>query len=755
MTVAPGVRAVPVRPLFIAIVALGSFLLFLVQPLIARLALPQLGGAPSVWNTAMVFYQAALLVGYLYAHALQRLPLRRQALLHVGVLLAAALTLPLKLPAAGLPPPGEEARWLLLQLASGIGPLFVAVAAQAPLMQAWFARSPDPDAREPWFLYAASNAGSLGGLLAYPFLLEPLTALPTQQALWSGLYLLLVALVAGAALLLVRSGGVAAAAAPRVEVHLPVSRQLHWVLLAAVPSGLMLSTTTHITTDIMAMPLLWVLPLALYLLSFILVFGRNGLRWFAAARLAAPVLLLVFGATGVLSLDRAASIYGLASLSLLFAVAVALHGALARSRPHVAALTRFYLCLSLGGVLGGLFAALVAPLLFDWVWEHPLLLLAAALLVPARPLTARIGWLWAGTGWPSRLLRILSPGAALALSFWLGAAFNPQQPSAVHLLALLVLAGLAVLAIGRPLMFGWQLAMLMLAVGGWQQLDISTIEGARTRSFFGIYTIQNVQSAQVRRLLHGTTLHGVQSLDPARARHPMSYYAPDSGVGRAMRAVPALFGAGARVGFVGLGAGTLACYAEPGQEWTAFEIDPAVVDLAITRAAFTYVAQCKPDLRLVLGDARLTLAREPRGRFDLLAVDAFSSDSVPLHLLTVEALRVYMAALTPDGVLLLHVSNRFLNLERVVAAAVESEGLAARRLRYTPTAEDARAGHAYSSSDWIMVARTPARLEAAVTAATGGPSASWEPLAPAGGVRPWRDSFASILPVLKPLRSLL
>ncbi len=749
--------ALPVRPLFILIVGLGSFLLFLVQPLVARLALPQLGGAPSVWNTAMVFYQAALLLGYLYAHALQRLALRTQAFVHVGVLLAAALTLPLALPAAGQPTPGAEARWLLLLLATGIGPLFVAVAAQAPLMQAWFARSPDPDAAEPWFLYAASNAGSLAGLLAYPFLLEPLLALPLQQALWSGLYVLLLALVALAALRLVHGGGVAAAAVPRTRVQLPLGRQLHWVLLAAVPSGLMISTTTHITTDIMAMPLLWVLPLSLYLLSFVLVFGRQGARWFGAAKLATPVLLLVFGAAGLVSLDRAASIYGLASLFLLFAVAVALHGQLAASRPHVAALTRFYLCLSLGGVLGGLFAALVAPLLFDWVWEHPLLLLAAALLAPARPLTPRIGRLWAGSALPSRLLRTLAPGVTLALSFWLGAVFDPVEPGLLHLLALLAIAALAVLAIGRPIMFTWSFAMLMLAVGGWQQLDISTVEGARTRSFFGVYTIQNVQSAQVRRFLHGTTLHGIQSLDPARARMPMSYYAPDSGVGRAMRAAPALFGPGARIGFVGLGAGTLACYAQAGQRWTVFEIDPAVVDLAIRRGAFTYVRDCKPDLRLVLGDARLTLARQPPGSLDLLAVDAFSSDSVPLHLLTVEALRVYMAALAPDGLLLLHVSNRFLELERVVAAAIAAEGLAARRLRYTPETEEALAGLAYSSSDWILVARSEARLAEAVAAATGGPhaTATWEPLAPAGGIRPWSDGFASILPVLKPLRSLL
>jgi spermidine synthase len=249
-------------------------------------------------------------------------------------------------------------------------------------------------------------------------------------------------------------------------------------------------------------------------------------------------------------------------------------------------------------------------------------------------------------------------------------------------------------------------------------------------------------------------MHGVQSLEEEKARIPMSYYAPDSGVGRAMRAVPALFGAGARVGFVGLGAGSLACYAEPDQRWTVFEIDPAVVDLTIGKGAFTYVARCKPDIRVVLGDARLTLAREPKGGLDLLAVDAFSSDSIPLHLLTQEAFAIYLRALAPDGVLLVHVSNRFLALEPVVAAAVEARGLAARRLRYSPSAADARAGMRFSSSDWIAIARDEARMARVVEAAQGSAlaDAAWAPLAPAGDVQAWRDDHASILPLLKVVR---
>jgi spermidine synthase len=531
---------------------------------------------------------------------------------------------------------------------------------------------------------------------------------------------------------------------------------LRWVLLAAVPSGLLISTTSHITTDIMAMPLLWVLPLSLYLLSFILVFGARGAPWTRIGTVLAPFLLLGFGGAAMLSLDQAASLYGLAGLSLLFVVALALHGALAADRPHVADLTGFYLLMSLGGVLGGMFAALLAPRLFDWVYEHPLLLLGAALLVPARPLTRRIAAMWRGQGLPARLLRIVPAPLALALSFWLGAAFDAQSPSPLQILAIATIVGFAVLAIGRPLAFTFQLAMLMLAVGGWQQLDISSVQGARVRSFFGVYTIQNVQSSQARRLLHGTTLHGAQSLDPAKSRLPLSYYAPDSGVGRAMAAAPALFGPNARIGFVGLGAGTLACYARPGQSWTVFEIDPAIVDLTITRKGFTYVAECKPDLRIVLGDARLTLAREPKASLDLLAVDAFSSDSVPLHLLTTEAMATYLNALQADGVLLLHVSNRFLDLEPVVAGLAASHGLSARRLIYMPSVESVLAGLSFSASDWIVLTRDEATM-ARFLAATSLPEteAEWLPLAPGRPPVTWRDAHASLIPVLKPLGELL
>ncbi len=747
----------PVRPLFVAILFLGSFLLFLIQPLFARMVLPVLGGSPGVWNTAMLFYQAALLVGYAYAHALQRVPFRVQAGIHLAIFAAAALTLPIGIRALGGADTGEAAAlWLLQLLALSIGPVFVAVSAQAPLMQAWFARSTDPAAASPFFLYAASNAGSLAGLLAYPFLLEPFTALPQQQAFWSAGYLLLLALVGIGAFAILKGGvqppatqaDVTTGRPPRPATPRPIrwGRRLHWVLLAAVPSGLMLSTTTHITTDIMAMPLLWVLPLAAYLVSFILVFSGAGAATTRIAVFLAPFALLGFGAAGLVTVGQAATVYGLASLLLLLVIATALHGTLAADRPPAAGLTEFYLLMSLGGVLGGLFPALIAPQLFDWVYEHPILLLAAALLVPAKPLARRIGRLWQGQGPAARLLRILVPPLVLALGWWLGAAFRIVDTPPLQIAAIALMAGLAVLAIGRPLMFAFILANLMLALGGWQQIDISTIEKARQRSFFGIYTIENSNSTQTRRLLHGTTLHGAQSLDPAKSRMPLTYYAPGSGVGLALQAAPALYGAGARIGVVGLGTGSLSCYATPTEDWTVFEIDPLMVALATDPAVFSFIAQCKPDIRVVVGDARLKLADEPAARFDILAVDAFSSDAIPLHLLTREAFETYRRVLAADGVLLVHVSNRFLDLEPVVGAITRDMGLSARQLVYQPDAEGR--ARSYNASIWIAVAADEAAMQRFVEAT--GQVRDWVPLGTRADVPGWTDGFASILPVLKP-----
>lgn len=736
---AQGVGTTALRPVFVATILTGSFLLFLIQPMFARMILPLLGGSPSVWNVALLFYQAVLLLGYLYAHALQRFALRTQAGIHLLLLGVAALTLPVAVagwyPAAGAVPP---ALWLLGLLGASIGPAFFVVSAQAPLMQAWFARSSDPAANNPYFLYAASNAGSLAALFAYPLLVEPNLRLATQAGTWAAGFAVLALLVALGGFGVLRGGEIRPVEAASA-VPVTWRRRARWTALAAVPSGLLLSTTTHLTTDVMAMPLLWVIPLGLYLLSFIVAFSGIGARATRlAVAVAAPLLILiasltVFPARLGIGFDLAAS------LGLLFVLALALHGQLAQDRPAAANATDFYLWISVGGVLGGLFCALVAPALFDWVYEQPLLLLAAAGLITPRVPWRRLGRAWRRPPFGMTLrygLPALSIGLALAMKF-------ADEPLVWQTSVMAVIMAGAVTAIGHRRQFVVHLAALLLVLGGWNQIAVSLMPETRARTFFGIYTVAD--TATDRRLTNGTTLHGVQSKARATRLRPTSYYALRSGAGYAFAAVPALFGDRARVGFVGLGSGTLACYARPGQDWTAFEIDPVMERIA--RRQFSYVRECAPRLRIVIGDARISLGSEPAARFDVLALDAFSSDAIPLHLMTREAFARYARVLAPDGVLLVHISNRYLSLEPVVAALARDGGWTGRARDFVPDPREAALGD--TRSTWLALSRNPGRLPG--LEAASGPGI-WRALRPDASVGVWSDDFASVLPVMKVLR---
>ena len=717
------------RPLFLATVLTGSFLLFLVQPMIARMALPRLGGAPAVWNSAMLVFQALLLAGYAYAHFLSRLTPRLQAGVHVVAFAAAALWLPIGLTAATLPAEASPAVWAPWFLLSSMGPLFLVVSAQAPLMQRWYALE---SARgDPYPLYAASNLGSFAGLLSYPLIVEPLLTLRQQSLLWSSGYALLVLLAAACALTIparvVESKPEQASPAPKAP------RVLRWIALAAVPSGLMLSTTTHLTTDIVAVPLLWVVPLGLYLLSFVVAFAR-GRRTANALTAAAPLVLLIGGGFA-LSEGSALPLFNASvGLLLLLVTAVALHAELYRLRPHADRLTGFYLAMAAGGALGGLFCAVVAPWAFDWAYEHPLLLLAAAALLPQRIF---LPWAWDMPRWSMVSL------AALAILLSYLADYRPlgwiDQTWAA--LISIFISLIALHFIGRRWLFAAGLAALMLSYGGWIKLRQSEI-GLRTRSYFGIYTISQRADPPARILTHGTTLHGIENLTGGEETLPTSYYARRSGVGQALSAAPVLYGPAARVGVVGLGTGTLACYAFPGESWTIFEIDPAMVEIA--RKRFGFLSGCAPQARIVLGDARISLSRVPPGSLDVLAVDAFSSDAVPMHLLTREALGVYARALQPDGLLLMHISNRFLDLEPVLAAR-KADGWYGMVCEYLPTGEEMR--HNLSMSIWVAMARNPDALDRLRQA--GGPTAApWRPLIAKPGFAGWTDDHASVLPVL-------
>lgn len=734
-------RTLPTRrALFVVTILTGSFLLFLVQPMVARMALPRLGGAPNVWNSAMLVYQALLLAGYGYAHWLGGLPFRRQAAIHLGLLVLAALWLPLRLADLPAPAPGWEALWVPALLALTIGPVFLLVSAQAPLMQRWF--SLDPAAGEPWALYAASNLGSFTGLLAYPLLAEPLLSLRAQAWAWTAGYGLLIGLIGLAAAARWRLGPAAPVAAAPEEnwgedsERIGWRRILLWLALAAVPSGLMLSTTTHLTTDLFAMPLLWVIPLGLYLLSFVVSFSdRRRVAW--AVTVTAPFVMMLAGGMAMASRSAGTMAPVLASVLLLFMVCVALHGRLYDARPAARRLTLFYFVMAAGGALGGLFTALIAPVLFDWVWEHPLLVLAAAALLP-RQYLFDLRRLPGASPQMCLLAAAAVAGLALFLAWQLGGL--PLEEAAGQQRALLALG----IALCGVLLVPWRpafvalLALLMLVQGGTETIRDS-LDGRRSRSYFGIYTVRDYPDQQVRLLSQGTTLHGEQSTDRALRRSPTTYYGPSSGVGLAFAQAPALYGPAARIGVVGLGAGTLACYHRPGQAWHFFEIDPAVLGYSRNRT-FTYLADCAPDARVVIGDARIALVKMPRGSFDLLAIDAFSSDSIPLHLLTDEALGIYLDALSPKGLLLIHISNRFIDLEPVLAAAARKRGLAAAIRTDNPVRENM-----LTASSWVLMTHDAAQL-ARLRALD--PAHPWDKLA-APGARVWTDDHASIMPYIR------
>ncbi|MBU2342476.1 MAG: fused MFS/spermidine synthase [Alphaproteobacteria bacterium] len=698
------------------------------------MALPRLGGAPAVWNSAMLVYQALLLGGYAYAHAIGRWPIARQAAVHLGLLLLAALTLPIALADLPAPSPGLEPLWVPLLFALTIGPVFFVVSAQAPLMQRWYAA--DASAGDPYWLYAASNLGSFTGLLAYPLLFEPNLSLGAQSWVWSLGYGALILLVGGAAAVRWRAGGVDAPLAPAASEPIGWRRTLLWLALAAVPSGLMLSATTHLTTDIVAMPLLWVIPLGLYLLSFVFAFNARSALGHTLARVA-PVVLLLAGGMAMVSQGAEGLSTGFATVLMLFVVAVALHRRLYEDRPSPARLTYFYLIMSAGGALGGLFTALLAPVVFDWVWEHPILVLAAAALLPDRPL---IAWM-ERLGLDPRKRRIavlLLLIAAMVLSGLLNR-WLVEQNDALVLLGMLGMAWCGILLLGYRWAMVAVLAMLMLGRGGYQTLSAS-IDGARERSYFGIYTVRDYESGDRRELTHGTTLHGLQFSAPADRREPTTYYGRDSGVGAALGLLPQLAGPEARVGVVGLGVGTLACYRQPGQAWDFFEIDPEVVEFSRGADGFTFLRECTPDAPVHIGDARLVLERFPAARFDALVIDAFSSDAIPLHIVTTEAFAIYRRTLAEDGLLVLHISNRFIDLRPMVAALAKEHGMTA-ILRSDLT----ELGPGISPSVWVVMSPDAGQIARLIAARR---DLSWErPPAPAPTL--WTDDFASILPYIQ------
>jgi hypothetical protein len=732
--------------LFALTVFTSAALVFLVEPMIARLVLPILGGSSAVWNTSLAFFQGALLVGYLYAHGLQRLAAPRIQIVVHGVMLAlAALALPLRVSGLlGDPDPARPALWLVGTLTLSIGAPFAVLSATAPLLQAWRARLVPEDAdggAGPWGLYAASNLGSLLALLAYPVFVEPGMTLRAQAAAWSVGYLVFFALIVAIGVVLWRrrpapEQQMATGAAPVLWID-----RARWIALAAIPSSLMLGVTTYVTTDVGSAPFLWVAPLALYLATFIIAFQ--------ARPMIPPRLALLIQAAAVILACALAQPMPLAFLQgvgihfvCFFFTALVCHQALAARRPDAMHLTDFYLCLSVGGVLGGAFNAFLAPVLFSTVVEYPAALVLACLARPWGSRGAAGAWRWAALAGCALLIAaavLLAHPPDAVVGRW--AARLGNNSLFWCLFGLIGAAGVIAFRL-RDRAWPFAAAALLIAIGGGWAGD--RVDEIRTwRGFYGVLTESRLRvpglGGEVRMLAHGTTLHGAQALSPAFRCRPLLYYAHETPIGQVFDAEEARKPA-VTVGAVGLGTGSVAAYDRAQDQFTFFEIDPLVARVSSDPHNFSYLSGCaRGSLNTVLGDARLTLGRQPPGRFDVLLIDAFSSDSVPAHLLTVEAARMYLSKIKPDGVVILHLSNRSLDLVGAAQAVALAAGAQARFQSHG--ADPGKPAMWESAEGALLMARSPAGL------APFAADRRWAPVKP-GKVRPWTDDYTDLFGAL-------
>jgi hypothetical protein len=843
---------------------LSSALLFLVQPMIAKMVLPLLGGTPNVWNTCMVFFETALLAGYAYAHAMPAwLGVRRHVPLHLILILAPILVLPLAVGENWTPPQSvDPVFWLLGLLAVCVGLPFFVLSINAPLIQMWFASTGHRSAKDPYFLYAASNLGSMLALLSYPVLVEPHLTLAAQTWLWSIGYGALVLMVFGCAAILLRAPKISGEGGQRTEdrgqkiedgpqktqakkslgsttspphhlttpplaahhspltthhspltTHrLPLTTRLRWVALAFVPSSLMLSVTTYLTTDIAAIPLLWVIPLVLYLLTFILVFARKPPLPHALVVRYSPVVIV---ALVIVILTQAATPIGpllVLHLVAFFVIALVCHGELAFHRPPVAHLTEFYLWLAVGGALGGLFNAILAPLLFKGVAEYPLVLVLACVLRPdfatsqaqesqkgkpsrrkraketvqSAPVRANVNtrsyrqWILQPRALDFLLPAILGLGTA-AMVLIVQSSIPGHNRSSFGFM-FLPPAVLCYTFLYRPLRFGLGIGALLLA----GNLYIGVYGGEtiyRERSFFGVHRITHYQTEEgqeAHELVHGNTVHGRQNMDPKRCRDPLTYYSRTGPIGQVFAAYPgeaargeiSLVGLGAggiiatgfgwpivykeEIALVGLGAGALAAYGEPTIHFTFYEIDPAVIRISRDMGYFTFLRDSRAEITYVEGDARLKL-KEATAKYRMIVLDAFSSDSIPLHLLTREAVQLYIQKLAANGLLIFHISSRYVDLQPVLGDLAADAGLNCWAMNdLAPSEQEKNDGK--EPSRWVILAPAGAdlgRLELAGASADLGKrnendkkKEKWVEVKRRDSSAVWTDDFSNVFSVV-------
>jgi hypothetical protein len=729
--------------LFPLAVFAGAFLSFSLEPMVGRMILPRFGGAPAVWTTAMLFFQAMLLAGYAYAHlATAWLGTRRTTVLHLVVVLLALLSLPVVVPADWTPTAeGSPVPCLLGYLLRYVGSPFLVICAGTPLLQKWFAATSQAESRDPYVLYAASNSGSLAGLLSYPILIEPNLGLRQQAWFWALGYGVVVVLLGSCALTVwryPRSAPLGSSAddgtgTDNAVIKIDFLTRLRWIILAFVPSSLLLGVTTHISTDLAPVPLLWVIPLSLYLLTLAVAFAKPPGGFHRCLVWSLPVFIILPLAIPALpgAWRTALPLHIALNLASFTAIAFVFHGELAARKPAAAASTEFQLWMALGGVLGGVFNAVLAPLMFSTLLEYELVLVLAGLTMPR----------WKSC-WPALAGRVREfatvglVGMLTAGLWWQASA--PYWRYGVPLLTCSLL-------LTRPFLFGLGTGIILLTAHT-DAVPKGSQESYRARSFYGTLSVVEDLGGHSRGLYHGRTLHGIQCFDGPARRLPLMYYDITSPIGMVFNALRA-DGSGSRrslgsVAITGLGTGTLAAYGWTGEEFTFFEIDPEVERVA--RTQFTYLRDSRASCRVVVGDARLSLMREPGQKYRLIVLDAFNSDAIPTHLLTCEAVALYQDKLTPDGIIAIHITNSYLNLEPVVFAVARANGLVAQSCfddMGTPAAIKRRK----EATHWVVLARRREDFKALAY------DPRWR-LVCRQDVRAWTDDYSNLVGVLDPAR---
>ncbi len=718
---------------------LSATLLFSVQPLFAKLVLPLLGGSSSVWNTAMVFFQGMLLSGYIYAHLISKyLKLSLQIVFHTIILSLGLFFLPLAIASGWTPPEGgAQSYWLIGLFAVSVGMPFFAISANAPLLQRWFSRTEHKDADDPYFLYAASNAGSLLSLCLYPIVFEPLLRLQVQTEIWAKGYWLLIAVILTAGIFAAFNQKSQSPIAAKAEIETSkatINQRLFWIFLAFVPSSLMLGVTSHMANNIASAPFLWIVPLALYLLTFVIVFAKKPIVTSRALVKFFPWIIIVALIAGY-ALKPFVLVSIALSLMCYFIIALFCHGRLVEARPAATNLTEFYIWMSFGGVLGGGFNALLAPIVFSNVYEYAIVLVAAQFAVPKKVKSSF------NEGYTRELTLVKYAFLAIIvykISEWLNVDFR---------IGAIIGGGIFLFGLshfrGQKMTFFLDfgiLASVVMIVPMFYQKPILT-----ARSFFGVLHVKEVQSdfGLVHKFVHGDTVHNYQFRDLALRKVPLAYYAPGNTFDMAIQAAR-LHSPQMTISMVGLGAGAMACYEKPGDVWTYYEIDPAVVDMATNPDYFSFISDCSFEADIRIGDARKTLEALPAHSQDMIVIDAFSSDSIPTHLLTKEALGLYLSKLTEDGLMFFHTSNRVMDVSSVVVRLANDAQLES-RLISTSDFLDKEYGEFYNGSVGVLLGKK----ERLVAATQNNPE--WKVLIPSSSVKLWSDDYSSIIGSIKSL----